>query len=453
MKNNVVRVLVLFLSCFAASLSVHAAGQKPDLERLLDRARGEGSVKVLVRLAMDFSPESFLPDQAAVQAQRRTLARLQDAVLHHLEGFPVESVWKFEYSPLLAMDVTEGALQSLSHLPMVVAIEEDEPVVPTLQQSVPLIGGIPKTPWAGTGWNVAVLDTGVDYGHSFLFARLISEACYSTDNANYDSLCPGGAAETTAAGSGLNCTGVPGCDHGTHVAGIALGTCGYGGCEGFGGVAISASLVSIQVFSKRTTPSFACPSPPCLESFSSDYIKGLERVKTLHTQAQPVKMAAVNLSLGTINVFSGACTAHEARPIIQDLTNLGIAVVAGAGNGSSASGISAPACIPEAIAVGATTKTNTVASYSNSNSLLDLWAPGDNIYSSVPGGLFDYKSGTSMAAPHVAGTFARLRHKAPTYSVATLLSILQSTGVSITDSRNGVTKSRIKVDSALNALP
>ncbi len=83
------------------------------------------------------------------------------------------------------------------------------PVTPTLAESTAVIGA--NAAWAagydGSGWAVAVLDTGVDKNHNFLSGKVISEACYSTTFAYYSStsLCPGGVASSTATDSGLNC--------------------------------------------------------------------------------------------------------------------------------------------------------------------------------------------------------------------------------------------------------
>ncbi len=131
-----------------------------------------------------------------------------------------------------------------------------------------------------------------------------------------------------------------------------------------------------------------------------------------------------------------------------------------AGNGASTDAIAAPACISTAISVGATTDSDTpggadhVAGYSNVSSQIALFAPGSTITSSIPGGGFQTKNGTSMAAPHVAGAWALMKSKAPDGSVAEILSALVATGVSIHDDRPGgaVTKPRIQLDAAISAL-
>src|SRR6185369_9493280 len=83
---------------------------------------------------------------------------------------------------------------------------------------------------------------------------------------------------------------------------------------------------------------------------------------------------------------------------------------------------------------------------------LNLLAPGRWINSSVPGGGFQILQGTSMATPHVAGAWAVLKSKAPSATVDQVLQALTSTGLPVTDSRNGITKPRIRVDAALNAI-
>ena len=57
-----------------------------------------------------------------------------------------------------------------------------------------------------------------------------------------------------------------------------------------------------------------------------------------------------------------------------------------------------------------------------------------------------------MATPHVVGAWAVLKSRVPSATVDQVLSALTTTGVSVTDSRNGITKPRIRLDAALNAL-
>src|SRR5439155_376032 len=116
--------------------------------------------------------------------------------------------------------------------------------------------------------------------------------------------------------------------------------------------------------------------------------------------------------------------------------------------------LSAPACVSTAVSVGATTKDDQVADFSNVAPFLSLFAPGVSIISSFAGGGFAIASGTSMAAPHVAGTWAVLKQAKPTANVDEILQALTGTGVMIEDTLagTGTTRPRIQVDLALSAL-
>src|SRR5947209_16063733 len=142
------------------------------------------------------------------------------------------------------------------------------------------------------------------------------------------------------------------------------------------------------------------------------------------------------MSLGG-GLFSAACDDEPYKPFIDNLRATGLATVIGSGNDGSTSQLSAPACVCSAVSVGATTKDDGVADYSNVAPFLSLFAPGDENISSYPGESFAVASGTSMAAPHVAGAWAILKQAAPTASVDEILAAMTSTGVPITDPRAG----------------
>ena len=212
--------------------------------------------------------------------------------------------------------------------------------------------------------------------------KVLSEACYS---AGAD--CPGNVTESTASGSGANCTyASSGCRHGTHVAGIAAGR-----GTSFSGVAPRARLISIQVFSRFTGADCAgAGEDPCTLSFVSDQIKGLERVFALRNT---FSIGAANMSLGG-GQFTSTCDGDARKPIIDNLRSVRIPTVIASGNDGFTNAVGAPGCISTAITVGSTGNSDQVSLFSNSSSVVDLFAPGEGITSSVPGGGFASFDGT-----------------------------------------------------------
>jgi subtilisin family serine protease len=384
------------------------------------------------------------------------IAQAQEGLLASLSAHPLARVKRFHHLPYLALTVNEAALETLMGDPTVARIFKDEMYLPTLAQSVPLIhaASAHTAGWTGKGWTVAILDTGVDTTHPFLTGgKVVSEACYSTTDAGQAvfSLCPNGQMEQVGTGAGVNCSPqIEGCEHGTHVAGIAAGNAAGTITPNYNGVATGANILAIQVFSEVNDASECRHTPPCAKASTSDILKGLERVYELRTS---FPIAAVNLSLGGSEKFTSACDAQSPlTATIQQLRAANIATVVASGNGGFTDGLSHPACVSAAISVGNTTKSDAVSPSSNSASFLSLLAPGTAIVSSLPGSQLGPLTGTSMAAPHVAGTFALLRQAQPSASVSEMLAALQKTGVPIRDPRNGLTTPRIDVQAALDVL-
>jgi subtilisin family serine protease len=161
--------------------------------------------------------------------------------------------------------------------------------------------------------------------------------------------------------------------HGTHVAGT-IGSATWG-------VAKGVRLHGVRVIS-------------CWGSGQgTSIIAGVEWVTRNH-----VKPAVVNMSIG---VRPGTALESAVRRSIA----AGITYTVAAANDNKDACGSSPALVPEAITVGATTNTDARPPWSNWGPCLDLFAPGLEITSTVPGGT-GVMSGTSMAAPHVAGAAA-----------------------------------------------
>ena len=432
-----------------------------ELRRLEGMLAQAGRIKVIVGVRVAFAPEGALLGTAR-SAQRSEIAAAQTAVVKTLPASSKASVHNYESLPFMAIEVDGEGLQILISNPEIISIEEDKLAQPTLDLSVPLINAddVWNSGYEGSSWAVAVLDTGVQTNHPFLSGKVVAEACYSSSNSAQmiSSLCPGGLNSSTAAGSGVDCdTSIQGCGHGTHVAGISSGS-----GDSFSGVARRSQLIAIQVFSQFNSANHCGDSTPCVRTFTSDFIKGLERVLALRSI---YNIAAVNMSLGG-RPYTSECDLSESatKTAIDNLRSVGIATIIASGNDSYTNAISSPACISSAISVGSTWAgtgsycssndgvNDTVACYSNSASFLDLLAPGSAITSSLPTNTYASWHGTSMAAPHVAGCWALLKSAVPSASVTTIENALKATGRSITDTRNSITKPRIDCKAALDYL-
>jgi subtilisin family serine protease len=197
-----------------------------------------------------------------------------------------------------------------------------------------------------------IIDTGIKYTHNDFEGR----ATYG-----YDAVGSGG----------VDCNG-----HGTHVAGTVGGRT-YG-------VAKQVRLVGVRVLN--------CSG----SGTNAGVIAGVNWV----TQ-NARKPAVANMSLG-----GGASTALD-NAVVSSI-NSGVTYALAAGNSSANACSSSPARVASAITVGATTSTDARASYSNYGTCLDIFAPGSAITSAWYNTNTATRSisGTSMAAPHVAGAAA-----------------------------------------------
>ena len=393
---------------------------------VLQKAERRGSVRVIVGLRTDFTPEGRLSRPQA-EDQRNAIENAGDGLLAELAGTGYQTLREYETVPYVALNLTPAALRAVQDSPRATTVQEDVAVPADLAQSTPKVQA--PTMWAnnltGGGKTIAVLDTGVDRFHPFLGGRVVEEACYSSS-----SNCPNGTKTQTGTNSAAPCTyASDGCRHGTHVAGIAAGQ-----GSNFSGVAPNANIMAVQVFSRFTgSVCNTAAEDPCTRTYTSDQIAGLERVYQLRNTRS---FAAVNMSLGGGRYFS-SCDTDSRKAIIDNLRAAGIATVVSSGNDGYTDSVGAPACISTAVTVGSTTKQDTLAVDSNMSTMVDLLAPGDSINSSVPGGGFAFFSGTSMAAPHVAGAWALLEEQNPAKSWYDILFSLYLRGTDVTDTRPG----------------
>lgn len=477
--------LGLLALCLLVPAAASAGNAKVHLEteRVQARAAQGEPVRVIVSIRV---PNTAIPrTQDQLLARQEVIRQVRENLLARTFGddlvegtLPREATGFDEgrHAPVLlrvydntagmAMKLTSAQMDQLAGDAAVLRISEDRLSKPSLDESVPLIGApvVWERGYDGSGYAVAVLDTGVSMDHEMIAGRIVSPACFSTRDATDHafSLCENGASQAIGYTAGKNCPvddpatsnlteGIPGCFHGTHVASIAMGgTASFNG-HTITGVAKGAKVMPIQVFSEIRDADSCDGAFNCVLSYTSDQMAALDYVIG---QAASAHVAAVNMSLGGGLPNLTNCDADNSamKSQIDTLRGLNVATVIASGNDSYVQGISSPACISSAVAVGAVDKQLNIADFSNSSDLVDMLAPGVNIRAAYPfvGGQ-SYAvtaSGTSMAAPHVAGAFALLRSAHPAATVGQIESALKNTGTMIVDGRNGVFAPMIRVDLA-----
>jgi subtilisin family serine protease len=384
---------------------------------------------------LDFVPPDLVPPDPT------RIAAIQAAVLGDLGPTDFRPTNRYRAIPALAGRLTAGGLAKLSGHPSVGAVGPDLPGSGGLASSVRFIGAdlVHVQGVTGRSVRVAVLDTGIDAEHPDLVGRVVGESCF----VKLAPGCPGGR-HPAADDHG----------HGTSVGGIIASA----GRLAPPGVAPGAELVAVKVLNARN------------RFVTSDVLAGLDSLIGRHDRRD---LRAVNLSLGTDALYAGRCDAADAvtqafTAAISALRAEGALTIAASLNAGSATRLPAPACIDQAIAVGAVHETaggetlsvagcadpaagpDRVACFSNSGGMLDLLAPGVGIVAPFARGGLGVFTGTSQAAPHVTGAVALLAERHPRLAAGRIEAVLKWSGVPVTDPRNGVIVARIDVARALD---
>ncbi|GLY22799.1 S8 family peptidase [Micromonospora sp. NBRC 101691] len=306
---------------------------------------------------------------AAVSRRADTLADRYGGTVGHRYGHALNG---FE------VRLPEAAARRLAADPAVAFVEQNHTMRATATQ--------PNPPWnldridqrptlpnggysytnSGHGIPVYVVDSGIRITHTEFSGR----ASHGYDVVDMDPVAD-------------DCTG-----HGTHTAGTVAGS--------LNGVAKAARPIAVRVLDCADTTTL------------STVVHGLEWLTDHHVTGQP----AVAL-MGVVGVYSAALNSA-----VQFSVSTGISYVVAAGNHNADACAYSPAAVTTAIRVGATQPDDTRASFSNYGTCVDLHAPGVNIPAAwhTTNNATALSSGTSTAAPHVAGAAARVLQRYPTWT-------------------------------------
>lgn len=413
---------------------------EPDLLRALLESESDTHLRVVIYLheqadpdaATDGAPGADETRARVVSALQDTATRSQAPLIPYLDEAKttgdVEQYTQFWIVNAIAVQARPAVIHKLAARPEVASVRLDHyrqwitEEIPNLKSQIthlqPSIQNSQSPEWgiskiradevgsslqiSGTGVVVAGVDTGVDWLHPALQANY----------RGYNPHSPANHADNWHDATDLGAIyPVDDNGHGTHTMGTIAGRGGIG-------VAPGAQWIAVKVLNRAGG------------AYDSWIHAGFQWL--LAPGGDPgMAPDVVNCSWGNDN---GYLTTFQAD--LQTLRAMSIFVVFSNGNkGPIAGTVGSPASLPEAFAVGATDEYDLVTYFSSRGP--SPWeeirphvtAPGVNVRSSMPGGGYGLKQGTSMAAPHVSGIAALLRSVSPTLSITRTAYIITSTAI------------------------
>jgi subtilisin family serine protease len=399
-----------------------------------------GSVRVMVAFAL---PAGRRAREMSRGERARAVAAARAGLLASLPPGSFTVRRAFDAVEAVAGDASPAAILALLERADVVRIDVDAPGGGNLTQALPImhITDVNALGFTGAGVTTAVIDSGVDVSHPDLADSIVGQRCFCSTGC-----CPGGGTTGTGAADDNG--------HGTNVTGIITGN----GHVAPAGGAPDAAVVAIKVLDQNAR--FCC---------ASDVIAALDYVIASHPEVK-----VVNMSLGTDVRYSGTCDAANAVTMafasaIDTLRAQGTLAFVSSGNDASPSTMEAPACVANAIAVGATwdqnvgpqtflgctdatTAIDQITCFTDSDPALDLVAEGAYITSTGLGGGISTYGGTSQAAPMAAACAADLLQAVPAVAPDALEAALETSPTHPTDAKNGLSFPRLDCLAALQAL-
>jgi subtilisin family serine protease len=379
---------------------------------------------------------SSVDDDADLDTKKARHRAVKQGVKAQFAGGDYHEVRDYEALPMAHVQVnSRRALVKLLSHKNVVGVYENTAGEHSGTENLTLIGqpAAATAGYTGAGTTVVVLDTGVNYTNA-AFGGCTAPGVPSAT-------CKVVAAfDVAPSDNSMDDTG-----HGTNVSGIVAA------------VAPGAKLAVLDVFT------------PGAGAYATDIIAGINWA--IANQAL-YNIKSINMSINWTKKYTTSCTLSWATAPFASARAVGILPVVSAGNLGWTDGVAEPACAPGAVSVGAVysanwgsrtyaattmmrgctdaaTTADKIACFSDNASLMTMFAPGAVI--TAAGSSY---AGTSQAAPHVAAAIAVLRAPgaAPLDTAAQTVARLTSTGTSIKDNRNGLTKPRVNLSAAVNSL-
>lgn len=459
-------VLVFAGSVVAQDLGIDgllADARVSDQAELISLHKGGAErLPVIVTLHASESIQQFNAwrDRPLAERHRRDVAEVLDKTLDGLTSEDFELRHRLENVPIFSGLITMADLAQLLGGQEVRAIELDGITETQTSQGITLMNGDQvRSDYSGSGRSIAIVDTGINYGHPAL---------------------GGGSFPNSKVIGGANfgdIAGIPPLDlngHGTAVAGIAAGD--SVGTTFSGGVAPGARLYALKIVTGSGSTALDSAIQAAWDwCVTHQDDAPAHPIMVINTSFGGGKDSSPSLSLSFI--LSSAA-----------VDGAGIALFCASGNDGYCSAISSPASTPLAISVGAvydasigsktpcvdasscvasattgcstgfscsdsTTAADQVTCYSNSAYFLDILAPSNNAYTPTLGTSYTSNfGGTSAASPYAAGATAVLLHAAEAAGFALtpldVRSALVLTGDAITDPKAGLTFPRVNLGHA-----
>lgn len=440
--------LILVPLSHYAGAQIDATGKvAPGLVAQLTAAGPDDIVEAVVKIKAKPKLDAIRGRRAPVFTElRRSASETQRPLVSYLNSpdvsNKVEFIKQFWIDNLVYVKATKDVIAAIAARPDVEVVFENftltalpvekrqsDPDLGSAEATAPLWDPLQhigvKQVWSsygfdGAGVRVGGLDTGVDISHPDLAGKMIN-------NSPGDPTYPGGWAEFDGDGNIISGSVPHDSDqHGTHTTGTMIG----GSASGYAvGCAPGANLIHGLV----------------IPGGSGSFVQvaaGMEWI--IDPDGNPATddgAQVVNMSLGATGTYPAMIAPTDNMVAADVFPSFSIG---NSGPGSNTTG--SPGNVPSAFGVGATDSGDAIASFSSRGPVTwndppyvgtwikpDISAPGVSIYSTVPGGGWEWNgwSGTSMAAPHIAGTVALMRQANPAINVDTIKLLLSQTALDL----------------------